>query len=631
MKVSTKATQMKSYEWWLSRLEVAEQISAREVKAACPLCQSRDNLHVEELNGAARVHCFTPGCAAATGKGYWELVEACEGGPETDSAAADEPAPTRTRSRAKVGKAAAPESSVPDAMQWYADYCGVTVEDLADPDLCLGATDDGWISHGWPHTDVTKQRKAGSSERRWVPKGGAQPRLWPAPPTHVDAEGETIQSEMASTIWLAEGETDVIVLRKHGLKAYTAGSASQTPSEEELRALKDRGVTHVVIAYDTDKAGRIAAAEIMETCAVVGIIPMRAATGDPLLGQYKDWRERWMDGVTEPPEYGADSLPMMSIAEIEEEEQTTLWLGRIHPNDHTVLFGTGGTGKGVIAAWWAVELAKMGKTVLVVDYERHKDEWARRVRTFACDIVEPRTKTNPTGWHDPKETPHTDPLEITKRIHVFQPDGVIWDVIGDIDRAITETGADIVMVDSVTFAVAGSGSKVEDSETATRYYSACQTLSVPFVSIAHVTKADADPAYPFGSVFWHNGARVTVGVVARGKDDEPRKVEVKKFNQGRKRNVTNIDWTWVNSHLPHGGLQEQDAGLEDQVLSALAEMGAVDEASKQPLRALVTHMATKEQSVSAKQMGKLKADGLVMSSGEGRAAGWWAVQEETVT
>lgn len=554
------------FAFYLDQLEVAEwksrRVGGREAMMNCPAHGGSDTLSVKERAGKdALLFCFGP-----CGKDAFKLVNAAleDGGDKTPQEAEPDPTPVvvRRRSRAELAAALgdAPAVKVDDPMAWYADYCGVTVEDLEN--MNVSATADGWLAHGWDHVSVTKDRQAGGSARRWSPSGAVQPRMWP-----------TVPDVMEDTVWLAEGESDVIVLRvAYGLPAYTAGSASQPPDEEELRALMARGVTHIVVAYDRDKAGKGARDELLAAAESVGLIAAVADMGDPLLGGYKDWRERWKDGVTDPPTYGADELPMLSIADIVEEEMTDLLLDRLHPTDHTVLFGDGGTGKGVIAAWWAVELAKLGHTVLVIDYERHKDEWSRRVRTFACAKK---------GWHDVKVEPHTDPHGVTQRILVYQPDGVIWDSLADIDRAVRETGATFIVIDSVTFAVAGSGAAVEASDTATRYFAACQKLNLPVLSIAHTTKADADPKHPFGSVFWHNGARVTVGVVNKGKDDEPRKVQVKKFNQGRRRGVTEIAWDWVNTHLPHGGLVEADAtDVQDAAVLALLADGVPRSASQ---------------------------------------------------
>jgi len=39
----------------------------------------------------------------------------------------------------------------------------------------------------------------------------------------------------------------------------------------------------------------------------------------------------------------------------------------------------GGVGKGTLTAWWIVNLIAGGHRVLLVDYEGHPEEWARRI------------------------------------------------------------------------------------------------------------------------------------------------------------------------------------------------------------------------------------------------------------
>jgi len=61
-----------------------------------------------------------------------------------------------------------------------------------------------------------------------------------------------------------------------------------------------------------------------------------------------------------------------------------------------------------------------------------------------------------------------------------------------------------VILDSVAFACEGPP---EAAETAAAYYWALRLLGVGSTSIAHITKAEGGDQKPFGSAFWHNGAR----------------------------------------------------------------------------------------------------------------------------
>src|SRR4030095_3093537 len=63
--------------------------------------------------------------------------------------------------------------------------------------------------------------------------------------------------------------------------------------------------------------------------------------------------------------------------------------------------------------------------------------------------------------------------------------------------------------DSVAFACDGPP---EAAEIAGRYFRAVREINCGSLHIAHVTKAENADQRPFGSAFWHNGARCTWNV-----------------------------------------------------------------------------------------------------------------------
>jgi Bifunctional DNA primase/polymerase, N-terminal len=202
------------------------------------------------------------------------------------------------------------------------------------------------------------------------------------------------------------------------------------------------------------------------------------------------------------------------LSAVEELDAKPLLLGRLDPDEHTVTFGTGGTGKGVLGAWWGAQLSHE-RDVLILDYERHtRYEWKPRVRRFGGD---------------------------QDRVHIFQPDRPIWAEVKDIVASLDQFTNPYLIVDSVGYAVGDL--EVEKSSTATKYTKAIQGIGLPTLSLAHTTKADADPRYPFGSVYWHNGARVTMSLV--GQDEEPRVLTQKKTNQRALFKPVDFDWTWA--------------------------------------------------------------------------------------
>jgi len=502
---------MHDFDWFLERLEVARwnlnTPGSRDLHAGCPVCGGSDPLHVTEKNGKALVTCFS------CGADYSKVVEQLETVEETEAVAPDITRHRRSRTGATES---ASVSRVDDPIAWYALYCGVDEAWLRT--LPVRATEDGWVSHFWSHATVTKDRRPNSGDRRWSPAGAANPRLWPEVPDVLPAE-----------VWLCEGETDCIVLRAAGLpEVYTAGSASSPLTVDEMRSLKRRGVERVVIAYDSDKAGQKARDETVKSARAAEMGASVASLGDPLTGCFKDWRDRWLSGEHDLPAVSSAGTDhdVWSLYDVEAATDKDLLLGRLHPLDHTILFGDGGTGKGVIAAWWVAEmstgrLCRRPMRVLVLDYEQHAThEWRPRVEAFDGDL---------------------------HMVWIVQPSVPIWEMADDVRVMCEEYAIDYVVIDSVTYACAGT--EVEKSSTAALYTLAIAQIKKPVLSLAHTTKVDDNPKHPFGSIFWSNGARVTIAVSAKGYD-EPRLLVNKKTNQAAPFKSVQIPWDWVNVSLP---------------------------------------------------------------------------------
>ncbi|MDP6374104.1 MAG: hypothetical protein QF634_16550, partial [Vicinamibacterales bacterium] len=77
-------------------------------------------------------------------------------------------------------------------------------------------------------------------------------------------------------------------------------------------------------------------------------------------------------------------------------------------------------------------------------------------------------------------------------------------------RIVRDEALDYVIFDSVAFACDGPP---EAAEVAGRYFQSLRQLGiVGSLHIAHISKADGADQKPFGSAFWHNGARATWNV-----------------------------------------------------------------------------------------------------------------------
>jgi hypothetical protein len=383
----------------------------------------------------------------------------------------------------------------------------------------------------------------------WV-NDGSRPELWPVPITP------------GKTITVTEGEFDTICLRKSGIESYSITAGAGTPIDQATwEVLYELGVEVVQICFDVDREGRKGRDLAVQDAQRAGLSvrPMRPDGINPLIAQ-TDVRDavfaqgypvRLVDDVTE--------AQAVSIDTIEPATEDSLLLGWLHPNEHTIMFGDGGTGKGVIAAQFAVELARSGKTLLIVDYEQHaRHEWRPRISRFSCPHG--NADASKDRWlQSHRDKPCKESLDVMQQIFYVQPTEPLWDIQGWLRSEAQRVGADYLIIDSVTYACGGL--EPEKSVTAVKYTQAINAVGFPALSIGHVTKSDADPRHPFGSVYWHNGARVTIGVSRRDGDDpiSDRILKHRKANQGQHQHDVALDWTWLDTGLPPGGLQEKRA------------------------------------------------------------------------
>src|SRR4051794_28776049 len=142
------------------------------------------------------------------------------------------------------------------------------------------------------------------------------------------------------------------------------------------------------------------------------------------------------------------------LGDIDRSAPRPLINGRISPNGHTMLFGPGDAGKGLLTAAWISQHVEDRGRVLIVDFEDHPEEWSRRIFGLGgADMFE--------------GTPirHVSPLRHGR------PD---WRVLAE---AAGEHGATLVVIDSVAYAVPGADPS--DPQAATAYSAAIQPFGVP--------------------------------------------------------------------------------------------------------------------------------------------------------
>jgi hypothetical protein len=170
---------------------------------------------------------------------------------------------------------------------------------------------------------------------------------------------------------------------------------------------------------------------------------------------------------------------------------------RRHP---MLLFGDGGSAKSLLALYVAGKLVERGWSVLYADWELSGEDHRERLeRLFGPDMP---------GVHYAR----------CARPLVYEADRL--------GRLVRQHQIDYVIADSVAFACDGPP---EAAEVAGRYFMALRSLGVGSLNTAHVNKSDQGDQKPFGSTFWHNGARSTWFMKAG--DSTPEGLSVGLFNR----------------------------------------------------------------------------------------------------
>ena len=159
-----------------------------------------------------------------------------------------------------------------------------------------------------------------------------------------------------------------------------------------------------------------------------------------------------------------------------------LALPRRHPS---IIFGDGGTSKSLLALMILGRLAQRGLNVALCDWEMSGEDHRERLEhLFGPDMP---------------------------RILYLRCERPLTVEADRIRRVVRENKMDYVAYDSVAFACDGPP---EAAETAGRYFRAIREIGPGSVHLAHVTKGEDNDKRPFGSAFWHNGARSTWNIQA---------------------------------------------------------------------------------------------------------------------
>lgn len=173
----------------------------------------------------------------------------------------------------------------------------------------------------------------------------------------------------------------------------------------------------------------------------------------------------------------------------------------------TVLFGMGGSGKTFLALMMAVCLTtgapflgtepyRKGR-VLFIDYEASPERTAARLKMIQAGLgIDDERVEGIVYW------PGLAPLP---------------DMVPGLQRHLAKNSVDLILVDS---AILACGGPPKDPEIAAAYFNALRRLKVPSLTISHVVKDEEGDKYPFGSIVWHNSARLTWNVKVQQEEGE---------------------------------------------------------------------------------------------------------------
>ena len=235
------------------------------------------------------------------------------------------------------------------------------------------------------------------------------------------------------------------------------------------------------------------------------------------------------------------------LAEVSTAPPPAPLLGYLDPQGHTILHGMGGVGKGTLTAWWIVNLIAGGHRVLLVDYEGHPEEWARRIYGLG-------------GSEAITAVLHVSPSSADWKGHR----GAIWAQAQDLHTLAVEWGATYMVVDSIV--PASGGTDPLKPEAAGQYAAALVQIGRPTLSLGHVTKADS-PVYPFGSIFWHNLARMSWSLT---RDGETVQLMCRKANNYAHLGRFVVSTTWFEGRLGEVALAPYAVVLADRIAEAIA-------------------------------------------------------------
>jgi len=185
-----------------------------------------------------------------------------------------------------------------------------------------------------------------------------------------------------------------------------------------------------------------------------------------------------------------EGTPVQALSDVALPVPEPTWeIAGIHlvPHEPCIMFGDGGTGKSYLALWIATQLCNRGEKVLYCDFEFSASEHRLRLQRLCGPDPLPGAQLQYVRCVNPLVTEQS---RLEAAIH---------------DHQIT-----FAIYDSIVFGLNGPP---ESAEIAAAYFRSVRALGVGSLHLAHTTKQSSQDGQqadkPFGSAYFHNGARAT--------------------------------------------------------------------------------------------------------------------------
>jgi hypothetical protein len=218
-----------------------------------------------------------------------------------------------------------------------------------------------------------------------------------------------------------------------------------------------------------------------------------------------DWigvLEEFCQRVIETDRAGKPAIDLRELAKPGPDDSLIVKGFRLPRRHPTVLFGDGGAAKSYTALWLAGCLVEKGFRVGFFDWELAGEDHRDRLERLFPDGM-------PRILYARCERPLVHEADRLRRI-------------------ARDAELDYSVFDSVAFACDGPP---EAAEVAGSYFRAVRQIGGGSLHVAHISKAEGADKKPFGSTFWHNGARSTWFVKAADGSEDGEALNLGFFNR----------------------------------------------------------------------------------------------------